>query len=65
MVIYSLDISELWLAELYINYLMGEYGAFPAAEAIQTITNFRSTWYPLLLGEQKRCGFKVSQGFNT
>ena len=49
-VIYSLDISELWLIGLYINYLMGEYGAFSAAEAIQTIANISFHSVPITTG---------------
>ena len=37
----------------------GKYSAFSAAKAIHTVSMFRSTWYPLLLGGQRRCGFKA------
>ena len=69
--IYSPDIPE-GSSDLYINYpqvleltlsqshLNGENAAqFSAAVAIHTVPISRSTWYPLLLGEQRLCGFKA------
>ena len=37
----------------------GEYSTFSAAVAIHTVPILRSTWYPLLLLGQRRCGFKA------
>ena len=37
----------------------GECSAFLAADAILTISIFRSTWFPLLLFGQRQCGSKA------
>ena len=42
-----------------VSSLLGEWSTFSAAVAIHTVPNFCSTWYPLLLGGQRRCGFKA------
>jgi hypothetical protein len=34
---------------------------FAAANAVHTLSVFRSTRYPLLLGSQRKCGFKSCQ----
>ena len=39
-----------------------ECSTFSAAEAIHTVLIFHSTWYPVLSGGQRRCGFKASPG---
>ena len=39
-------------------YRWGECSTFSAAVAIHTVPIFHSTWHPLLLGGQRRCGFK-------
>ena len=59
-IIYT-QVLELALSQ---SHLPGENAEqFSAAVAIRTVPTFRSTWYPLLLGGQKRCGFKVYPRF--
>ena len=56
---FTLITPRYWNSRFYSLISLGRMQHFFCTCSHAHSTNFRSTWYPLLLGGQKHCGFKA------